>query len=279
MSIFVFATISRIENDHLLVPLTGPFAMKTTGVFAQRCVRKNNFKRCCDVEIKKLTNAVKELQHAKDKVTMAVAVSQKQIATLADEIKMFEAVIVTLVKTMAVAIKKFGKLDIANDKNKEHEQADGTLKAGLMDAQETIATLACAMKVLETTTLALQKKVIRPEPSMAPELQIESYLSPNDYIKTTIYKAAADLRLAHKTEALVQESCDADEDCIGYYRRSMDDDTVRYIKVVSGTGTVGVEWPIPQITWAKLRIPAMTAPKDSWSHSRVPQSGSSHRGS
>ena len=50
-----------------------------------------------------------------------------------------------------------------------------------------------------------------------------------------------------------------------------DDDTVRYIKVVSGTGTVGVEWPIPEITWAKLKIPAMSAPKDSWSHSQVPQ--------
>ena len=84
---FFLATISRIENDHLLVPLTGPFAMKTTGVFAQRCVRKKNFKRCCDVEIKKLTNAVKELQHAKNKVTMAVAVSHKQIAILEEMLR------------------------------------------------------------------------------------------------------------------------------------------------------------------------------------------------
>ena len=67
----MLATISRIENDHLLVPLTGPFAMKTAGVFAQRCVRKTNFK----------------LQHAKNKVTMAVAVSQKQIATLEEMLR------------------------------------------------------------------------------------------------------------------------------------------------------------------------------------------------
>ena len=34
--------------------------MKTAGVCAQSCVWKRNLKRCCDVEIKKLANAVKE---------------------------------------------------------------------------------------------------------------------------------------------------------------------------------------------------------------------------
>ena len=36
--------------------------METAGVCAQSCVWKRNLKRCCDVEIKKLANAVKELQ-------------------------------------------------------------------------------------------------------------------------------------------------------------------------------------------------------------------------
>ena len=60
LQIVIYDFISRIQNDHLLVPLTGPFAMKTAGVCAQSCVRKRNLKRCCDVEIKKLANAVKE---------------------------------------------------------------------------------------------------------------------------------------------------------------------------------------------------------------------------
>ena len=88
---------------------------------------------------------------------------------------------------------------------------------------------------------------------MAPELQIESYLSPNNYIKATIHKAAADLRLAHKTEELVQESCDADEDCIGYYQRSKNG-TLIYIKVTHGTEVVGVKTPIPEIMWAKQKV-------------------------
>ena len=54
--------ISRVQHDHLLVPLTSPFAMKTAGVCAQSCVWTRNLKRCYDVEIKKLANAVKELQ-------------------------------------------------------------------------------------------------------------------------------------------------------------------------------------------------------------------------
>ena len=60
LQIVIYDFISRIQNDHLLVPLTGPFAMKTAGVCAQSCVWKRNLKRCCDVEIKKLANAVKE---------------------------------------------------------------------------------------------------------------------------------------------------------------------------------------------------------------------------
>ena len=62
LQIVIYDFISRIQNDHLLVPLTGPFAMKTAGVGAQSCVWTRNLKRCCDVEIKKLANAVKELQ-------------------------------------------------------------------------------------------------------------------------------------------------------------------------------------------------------------------------
>ena len=62
LQIVIYDFISRIQHDHLLVPLTDPFAMKTAGVCVQSCVWKRNFKRCCDVEIKKLANAVKELQ-------------------------------------------------------------------------------------------------------------------------------------------------------------------------------------------------------------------------
>ena len=72
-------------------------------------------------------------------------------------------------------------------------------------------------------------------------------------MKATIHKAAADLRLAHKTEELVQESCDADEDCIGYYQRT-NHGTLIYIKVTHGTEVVGVKTPIPEILWAKQKV-------------------------
>ena len=77
--------------------------------------------------------------------------------------------------------------------------------------------------------------------------------SPNIYIKATIQNAAADLRLVHKTEELVQESCDADEDCIGYYQRSSNG-TLIYIKVTHGSEVVGVKLPIPEIQWAKQKV-------------------------
>ena len=73
------------------------------------------------------------------------------------------------------------------------------------------------------------------------------------YVKATIHKAAADLRLAHKTDELVQESCDADEDCIGYYQRT-NHGTLIYIKVTHGTEVVGVKTPIPEILWAKQKV-------------------------
>ena len=74
------------------------------------------------------------------------------------------------------------------------------------------------------------------------------------YIKATIHNAAADLKLTHRTEELVQESCDADEEAIGYYKRSLQNGSCVYIKVVHGTETVGVSTPIAEILWAKQKL-------------------------
>ena len=220
--------------------------------FAMKSVRNiSNLKKRCDKEIKQLADKKKELEQAEGKLTVAIAESKETIGALADEIKVFEAAVVALVKIMAEATEHVGKFDLADDKKKEHERAESKLTARITDSKETIAALANEMKVLEEAIVALGATV-------------ESYTgeadrTPYKYVEGTILNAAADLRLGHKTEELVQESCDADEDCIGYYQRSMKNGTLLYIKVTHGTEIVGVKTPIPEIMWAKLKVRSMSS--------------------
>ena len=61
LQIVIYDFITIIQHYHLLIPLTGPFAMKTSSVCARNCLWKRNLTRCCDVEIKRLANAANEL--------------------------------------------------------------------------------------------------------------------------------------------------------------------------------------------------------------------------
>ena len=76
----------------------------------------------CDKEITNFADKQNELEQAEGKLTVAIAESKETIGALADEIKVFEAAVVALVKIMAEATEHICKFFEFRDEQLKHAE-------------------------------------------------------------------------------------------------------------------------------------------------------------